>query len=411
MKAQFEGLQMEAAASGNPLVHRRVLRAVAFLRTTLLTAVCAATASIDVVAKNPPVAQSQSIDVGASVANSIVLQGSAANGDPVTFTVTSPPTNGILSGTAPNLTYFPFIKYLGADSFKFVVSDGALTSSPATVSITVKPGLLVNTFSIVEGNSGTSFTNFSVRVTAPVQFASFSFSTVDATAKAGSDYVATSGTISFSAPTVGSLSLGVGINGDTSIEQSESFLMQLSKASSEIVIVNGTGRCTIVNDDFLCCFTFVPELGTAALEPENSVVRDGEPLNLRLNWTHPVGWRQLDSVDLLLVDDEGESLVVRWHEAENSFSLFNPAADSFVRTAEAGSPARFEASAATLHLQDSTGGGPPGQTVTIEYSLSFKPQAAGRTFSVEAFATDDAGEQQGFESVGTITVLPHADDQ
>jgi hypothetical protein len=44
--------------------------------------------------------------------------------------------------------------------------------------------------------------------------------------------------------------------------------------------------------------------------------------------------------------------------------------------------------------------------VTIEYSLSFKPQAAGHTFSVEAFAIDDAGNQQGFESVGTITVLP-----
>ena len=60
----------------------------------------------------------------------------------------------------------------------------------------------------------------------------------------------------------------------------------------------------------------------------------------------------------------------------------------------------------TLDLQESTGGGPPGRTVTIEYSLSFKPQAAGRTFSVEAFATDDAGNQQGFESVGTLTVLP-----
>jgi hypothetical protein len=44
--------------------------------------------------------------------------------------------------------------------------------------------------------------------------------------------------------------------------------------------------------------------------------------------------------------------------------------------------------------------------VTIEYNLSFKPQAAGRTFNVEVAATDDAGIQQGFEPVGTITVLP-----
>ena len=61
----------------------------------------------------------------------------------------------------------------------------------------------------------------------------------------------------------------------------------------------------------------------------------------------------------------------------------------------------------TLDLETSTGGGLPGQTATIDFNLSFKPQAAGRTFSVEAFATDDAGNQQGFESVGTLTVLPH----
>ena len=52
-----------------------------------------------------------------------------------------------------------------------------------------------------------------------------------------------------------------------------------------------------------------------------------------------------------------------------------------------------------------------GQTVTIDFSLSFKPQAAGQTFSVEAFAIDDDGNQQGFESVGTITVSPRSDDQ
>ena len=59
-----------------------------------------------------------------------------------------------------------------------------------------------------------------------------------------------------------------------------------------------------------------------------------------------------------------------------------------------------------MYLEECTGGGPPGQTATIDFSLSFKPEAAGRTFSVEAFATDDAGNQQGFESVGTVTVLP-----
>jgi hypothetical protein len=161
--------------------------------------------------------------------------------------------------------------------------------------------------------------------------------------------------------------------GDQTVEPDETFLVQLSNPSSDAIIVNGTGRGTIVNDD-----GSKTQLGTAALTPENSVVRAGEPIVLSLDWTHPVGWRRLDSIDLLLVDDQGESLTVRWHEAPNSFSLFNPVADRFVRTAAAGSPEHFETSAATLHLQESTGGGPPGRTVIIDYGLSFKPQAAGR---------------------------------
>jgi hypothetical protein len=201
------------------------------------------------------------------------------------------------------------------------------------------------------------------------------------------------------APGVNSVS--VGVIGDTTFEFNESFSVELTNPSFNAIIVNGTGRCTILNDDSQLIF-----LGTAALDPDDSVVGVGEPVNLSLAWTHPVGWRQLDSVDLRIVDDEGEILAVRWHETENSFSLFNPNADRFGRTATAGSPTQFETSAATLYLQHSTGGGLPGQTVTIDYSLSFKPQAAGRTFSVEAAATDDAGNEQGFESVGTITVLP-----
>lgn len=127
---------------------------------------------------------------------------------------------------------------------------------------------------------------------------------------------------------------------------------------------------------------------------------------LSLSWTHPVGWRQLESIDLLITDDEDAVMAVRWNEAENSFTLYNPATDRFVRTARAGSSTHFESFAATMFLEESTGGGPPGQTVTIRFGLVFKPQAARRTFRVETFATDDAGKQQGFEQVGTVTVLP-----
>jgi hypothetical protein len=59
------------------------------------------------------------------------------------YTVTVQPQHGSLVGMGRNLTYVPAPNYNGADSFQFTITDagegpsGALTSEPATVSITV----------------------------------------------------------------------------------------------------------------------------------------------------------------------------------------------------------------------------------------------------------------------------------
>jgi hypothetical protein len=63
----------------------------------------------------------------------------------------------------------------------------------------------------------------------------------------------------------------------------------------------------------------------------------------------------------------------------------------------------------TLHLAESSvvASGPTSPTVTLNLALSFKPQAAGRTFVVEVAATDKDNEgvlPDFFEQVGTLTV-------
>lgn len=86
-----------------------------------------------------PVATPQSITVAEnSTGNAIVLSGSDADDDPLTFTVTAAPVNGSLTGTAPQLSYRPDAGYSGTDSFIFHVNDGTLDSSEATVTITVE---------------------------------------------------------------------------------------------------------------------------------------------------------------------------------------------------------------------------------------------------------------------------------
>ncbi len=67
----------------------------------------------------------------------ITLQASDADGDGLTYSVTNQPVDGVLSGTAPSLTYTPNAGFTGSDSFVFQVDDGNGGSDTATISITV----------------------------------------------------------------------------------------------------------------------------------------------------------------------------------------------------------------------------------------------------------------------------------
>ncbi|MCC7375359.1 MAG: tandem-95 repeat protein [Verrucomicrobiales bacterium] len=100
----------------------------------------AATVSITISAVNDrPVATAASKSVNEDASVAITLAGSDVEGSPLSYAIATPPANGALSGTPPNVTYTPSPNFSGLDSFSFTVSDGALVSTPATISITVNP--------------------------------------------------------------------------------------------------------------------------------------------------------------------------------------------------------------------------------------------------------------------------------
>jgi ELWxxDGT repeat protein len=70
---------------------------------------------------------------------SITLTASDPRNLPLTYSVTSDPLHGTLTGAAPNLVYTPEQGYLGADSFTFQASNGLSTSNTGTVSLTMTP--------------------------------------------------------------------------------------------------------------------------------------------------------------------------------------------------------------------------------------------------------------------------------
>ncbi|MBV8546746.1 MAG: DUF11 domain-containing protein [Acidobacteria bacterium] len=179
------------------------------------------------------------------------------------FDCTTPAAGG--SGTIScTIGIFPGVagKSISA-TFELTLNTAALVTNTATVSATTtdpRPDNNTSTFpssakltvddsSAVEGNDGTTPAVFNVHlqpanavVTATVDYQAFGF-----TANAGSDFVATQGTLTFRAGET-LKTFNVPIIGDTLAEADETFSVQLSNPVNA-TIERGTAFATIVDDD------------------------------------------------------------------------------------------------------------------------------------------------------------------
>jgi hypothetical protein len=110
-----------------------------------------------------------------------------------------------------------------------------------------QPSISVRDVVVVEGNSGTTQATFVVALSGPSsQSVSFSFSTTNGTATAGSDYIATTGAAAF-APGEVEKPVVVLVNGDTVDETQETFFLDISNVQNATVSSSrGTG---FINDD------------------------------------------------------------------------------------------------------------------------------------------------------------------
>ncbi len=75
----------------------------------------------DTPANLPPVATAGSLNATEDIAIPVTLQGTDAEGEPLTFAISTPPANGTLTGTPPNVSYKGNLNFNGTDSFAFTV--------------------------------------------------------------------------------------------------------------------------------------------------------------------------------------------------------------------------------------------------------------------------------------------------
>ncbi|MEO8428037.1 MAG: Calx-beta domain-containing protein, partial [Verrucomicrobiota bacterium] len=104
--------------------------------------------------------------------------------------------------------------------------------------------------SVIEGNTGTT-TNavFTVTLSPPSpQLVTVAFTTSDALAKAGSDYVPTNGVLTFAASET-TKTISVSVIGDNLVEGDENFLVTLSNLQGATIIDGGQALGVIKDDD------------------------------------------------------------------------------------------------------------------------------------------------------------------
>ena len=85
-----------------------------------------------------PVASTAAVSI-LGPSGAITLPATDADGDPLTYTIVTPPVHGTLSaGTGAGRIYTPAAGYLGTDSFTFKANDGRVDSNVALIDVAVQ---------------------------------------------------------------------------------------------------------------------------------------------------------------------------------------------------------------------------------------------------------------------------------
>jgi glucose/arabinose dehydrogenase len=194
-------------------------------------------------------ASSQTITVNYATADNTATAGSdyVTAGGTVTFTPgqTSQPVSVTVNGETtfePNETFNVNLTSPTNATIADNLGVGTITNDDA------QPTISINDVAVTEGNAGTTTAGFTVSLSnASSQTITVNYATANNTATAGSDYVTTSGTVTFT-PSQTTQPISVTVNGDLANELNETFLVNLSGASNATISDNqGTG--TITDDD------------------------------------------------------------------------------------------------------------------------------------------------------------------
>lgn len=255
--------------------------------------------------------------------NSFYDAGEGVGGINVEVRAASQPTSTPIITTTWDAGGYQTLLTPGQYQVKFLKNQQLISSQNITIDpttpVNIKTDLLLSdpTISIgnvaaIEGNAGNVFFNFAVNLANPsLKLVTVNYGTVGQTATANSDFLNTSGTLSFT-PGETSKNIAVSVVGDLSIEDIETFAVNLTAAvNSSILTAQGIG--TIINDDLPNTTPPVivgPPVPTGLLPKLESlasnllqVVNNSASFNLKFTPLQRLG-AGADDLGVVAVDDE-----------------------------------------------------------------------------------------------------------
>jgi uncharacterized protein YkwD len=256
--------------------------------------------------------------------NSFYDAGEGVGGIDVEVRAASQPTSTPIITTTWDAGGYQTLLNPGQYQVKFLKKNQLISSQNITIDpttpVNIKTDLLlsdptisIGNVSAVEGNAGNVFFNFAVNLSNPsLKLVTVNYSTVGQTATADSDFLNTSGTLSF-APGETSKNIAVSVVGDLSIEEIETFAVNLTAAVNSSINI-GQSIGSILNDDLPELTTppvivgppvptgLLPKLESSAINLLQ-VVNNSASFNLKFTPLQRLG-AGADDLGVFAVDDE-----------------------------------------------------------------------------------------------------------
>ncbi|MBA2732119.1 MAG: lamin tail domain-containing protein [Acidobacteria bacterium] len=304
-------------------------------------------------------------------------------------------------------------------------TNGVLLDSQGQGTITdndAAPTISINDVSVAEGDGGTTPATFTVTLSAPSAFTvTVNYATADGSANNPGDYQSTSGTLTFN-PGETSKTITVSVNGDTTFESNETFVVDLSSASNA-TIADGQGQGTIINDDA------APPVPAITINDVN--VAEGNSGTTTVDFTVSLSMTSTQTVTVDYATADGTATAPTDYLSTNGTLTFNPGdtsktitvtinGDTLVETAEtfvvnltnATNAFISDAQGQGTITNDDTanlvisqvygGGGNSGATYTHDFIEIFNRGTATVNFAVTPYSVQYAAASSSFGSNLTV---------